>query len=210
MQWFSFDLHTGAAGEYFGELALIDGGLRSASVASLAPCEFFVLERETFLSLLTQSPQLLATTLANLSQAVRATSERVFREALQQQAIRTEMELARYRSLAQMVAGVAHEINTPRGTVNTATSVVKGRLNAPVFAPLAGDPKARAVPNLHIPQSGELVVEVLNPAFTLEQGKPNSVFGPNRTAIVIYAGVDDYKTDPAGNAGGRIACGVIK
>jgi len=138
------DLHTGAAGEYFGELALIDGGPRSASVTSLAPCEFFVLERDTFLSLLTQSPQLLATTLVNLSQAVRATSERVFREAMQQQAIRTEMELARYRSLAQMVAGVAHEINTPLGTVNTATSVVKGRLNAPFFAPLAGDPKASA------------------------------------------------------------------
>ena len=138
------DLHTGAAGEYFGELALIDGGPRSASVTSLAPCEFFVLERDTFLSLLTQSPQLLATTLVNLSQAVRATSERVFREAMRQQAIRTEMELARYRSLAQMVAGVAHEINTPLGTVNTATSVVNGRLNAPFFAPLAGDPKASA------------------------------------------------------------------
>jgi superoxide dismutase, Cu-Zn family len=53
------------------------------------------------------------------------------------------------------------------------------------------------------------VVEVLNPAITLEQGKPNSVFGPNGTAIVIHAGVDDYKTDPAGNAGTRIACGVI-
>jgi Cu-Zn family superoxide dismutase len=66
------------------------------------------------------------------------------------------------------------------------------------------------MPNLHIPQSGELVVEVLNPAVTLEQGKPNSVFGPNGTAIVIHAGVDDYKTDPTGNAGGRIACGVIK
>jgi Cu-Zn family superoxide dismutase len=65
------------------------------------------------------------------------------------------------------------------------------------------------MPNLHIPQSGELVVEVLNPAITLEQGKPNSVFGPNGTAIVIHAGVDDYKTDPAGNAGARIACGVI-
>jgi Cu-Zn family superoxide dismutase len=64
-------------------------------------------------------------------------------------------------------------------------------------------------PNLHVPQSGELVVEVLNPAITLEQGKPNSVFGPNGTAIVIHAGVDDYKTDPAGNAGARIACGVI-
>jgi len=65
------------------------------------------------------------------------------------------------------------------------------------------------MPNLYIPQSGELVVEVLNPAITLEQAKPNSVFGPNGTAIVIHAGVDDYRTDPAGNAGSRIACGVI-
>jgi len=65
------------------------------------------------------------------------------------------------------------------------------------------------MPNLHIRQSGELVVEVLNPEVTLERGKPNSVFGPNGTAIVIHASVDDYKTDPAGNAGGRIACGVI-
>jgi len=65
------------------------------------------------------------------------------------------------------------------------------------------------MPNLHIPQSGDLVVEILNAAITLEKGTPNSVFGPNGTAIVIHAGVDDYKSDPAGNAGSRIACGVI-
>jgi superoxide dismutase, Cu-Zn family len=53
-------------------------------------------------------------------------------------------------------------------------------------------------------------LRVAGVAAALEQGKPNSVFGPNGTAIVIHAGVDDYKTDPAGNAGGRIACGVIK
>jgi superoxide dismutase, Cu-Zn family len=69
-------------------------------------------------------------------------------------------------------------------------------------------PHAGDMPNLHIPQSCELVVEVLNFAVTLERGN-HSVFGPNRTAIVIHAGVDDYKTDPAGNAGGRIVCGVI-
>jgi Cu-Zn family superoxide dismutase len=36
------------------------------------------------------------------------------------------------------------------------------------------------------------------------------VFGPNGTALVVHAGKDDYKTDPTGDAGGRIACGVIE
>jgi superoxide dismutase, Cu-Zn family len=65
------------------------------------------------------------------------------------------------------------------------------------------------MPNLHVPASGELMVDVQNPAITLEKGKPNSVFQEAGTAVVIHAGKDDYKSDPAGNAGDRIACGVI-
>src|SRR4051812_18814889 len=66
------------------------------------------------------------------------------------------------------------------------------------------------MPNLHIPAGGELMVEVLNTAVTLEKGKPNSVFDTDGSAIVIHAGKDDYSTDPTGNAGGRIACGVVQ
>ena len=66
------------------------------------------------------------------------------------------------------------------------------------------------MPNLHIPQSGDLTVEVVNTNITLEKGKPNSVYDADGSAIVIHAGSDDYKSDPAGNAGGRIACGVIQ
>lgn len=65
------------------------------------------------------------------------------------------------------------------------------------------------MPNLHIPTNGELKVEVGNPAITLVVGKPNSVFDADGSAIVIHAGPDDYKTDPTGNAGDRVACGVI-
>jgi len=36
-----------------------------------------------------------------------------------------------------------------------------------------------------------------------------SLFKEGGTALVIHANPDDYKTDPAGNAGARIACGVI-
>jgi len=66
------------------------------------------------------------------------------------------------------------------------------------------------MPNLHIPASGELAVEVLNAAITLEKGKPNSVFDADGSAVIIHAGKDDYKTDPTGDAGGRIACGIIE
>ena len=66
------------------------------------------------------------------------------------------------------------------------------------------------MPNLYIPASGELTVEVLNAAVTLEKGKPNSLFDADGSAMVIHAGKDDYKTDPTGEAGGRIACGVVQ
>jgi Cu-Zn family superoxide dismutase len=65
------------------------------------------------------------------------------------------------------------------------------------------------MPNLHVPASGELVVEIANPAISLVKGQPNSVFDADGSAIVVHAKADDYRSDPAGNAGDRIACGVI-
>jgi Cu-Zn family superoxide dismutase len=66
------------------------------------------------------------------------------------------------------------------------------------------------MPNLTIPASGDLTIDIVNAAVTLDKGKPNSVFKPDGTALVIHAAADDYKTDPTGNAGDRIACGVIE
>jgi Cu-Zn family superoxide dismutase len=74
---------------------------------------------------------------------------------------------------------------------------------------LAGHGHAGDMPNLHVPSTGALEIELVNAAITLEKGKPNSVFAPAGTSIVIHEGEDDYKTDPAGNSGGRIACGAI-
>ena len=48
-----------------------------------------------------------------------------------------------------------------------------------------------------------------NDRVTLEDGKPNSLYANGGTALVIHAKADDMKTDPSGNAGDRIACGVI-
>jgi Cu-Zn family superoxide dismutase len=66
------------------------------------------------------------------------------------------------------------------------------------------------MPNLHIPLSHNVVVEVLNTAITLEKGRQNSVFDSDGSAIIIHASKDDYMTDPTGDAGARIACGVIQ
>jgi superoxide dismutase, Cu-Zn family len=37
----------------------------------------------------------------------------------------------------------------------------------------------------------------------------NSLFTNGGTSLVIHEKADDMKTDPSGNSGGRIACGVI-
>lgn len=64
------------------------------------------------------------------------------------------------------------------------------------------------MPNITIPESGTVQFEVLNTAASLEEGS-NRILDDDGAALVIHAEADDYKSDPAGNAGARIACGVI-
>ena len=64
--------------------------------------------------------------------------------------------------------------------------------------------------DITIPASGDLTTKIVNTDITLEKDKPNSVFHDGGTALVVHANKDDYVTDPTGNAGDRIACGVIK
>ena len=75
---------------------------------------------------------------------------------------------------------------------------------------MSGQGHAGDMPNLHVPQSGDLSIEVLNTAVTLDKGKPNSLFDGDGSTLIIHVKADDYKSDPAGDAGGRLACGVIQ
>ena len=124
------ELRRPGPGESLGELALIDGGARSETAEALTPCQLFALSREAFLAAVPQSPGLLSTVLNNLVDHVRTTTEHLLRAELEQRALRAEMELEKFRALAQMVAGVAHEINTPIGIVNTAASVIRQRIGS--------------------------------------------------------------------------------
>jgi superoxide dismutase, Cu-Zn family len=63
--------------------------------------------------------------------------------------------------------------------------------------------------NIEVGSSGTVKATVMAPSVTLGNGA-NSLFHEGGTALVIHEKADDYKTDPTGNAGGRIACGVIE
>jgi superoxide dismutase, Cu-Zn family len=63
--------------------------------------------------------------------------------------------------------------------------------------------------NITAGTNGAVKMKLVNDRVTLEDGQANSLYANGGTALVIHAKADDMKTDPAGNAGDRIACGVI-
>ena len=70
-------------------------------------------------------------------------------------------------------------------------------------------PHAGDLLNLTVDAKGVGKASLVDPNASLADG-PNSIFHEGGTALVIHADPDDYKTDPAGNSGARIACGVIE
>jgi Cu-Zn family superoxide dismutase len=72
----------------------------------------------------------------------------------------------------------------------------------------ADGPHAGDMPNVHVPDSGKLTIEVLNPLVTL--GAESALLDEDGSSLMLHADADDYTTDPTGHAGGRIACGVIQ
>jgi Cu-Zn family superoxide dismutase len=64
------------------------------------------------------------------------------------------------------------------------------------------------LPNVHVRDDGVLAIEYFTDSVTLGEGD-TTLFDDDGSAIVMHEGADDYQTDPAGDAGSRIACGVI-
>lgn len=64
--------------------------------------------------------------------------------------------------------------------------------------------------NLHAPADGRVTVEQLADGVTLHPHAPHSLFDADGSAVVIHAGADDYESQPSGDAGSRMACGVIR
>jgi superoxide dismutase, Cu-Zn family len=62
--------------------------------------------------------------------------------------------------------------------------------------------------NFKVGENGKAKINMMASSVTLGEGA-NSLFKEGGTALVVHEKADDLQSDPAGNAGGRIACGVI-
>ena len=69
-------------------------------------------------------------------------------------------------------------------------------------------PHAGDLPNIYLPEARFLKTEMLTAGVTLTRGS-RSLFDADGSALVIHIGPDDYRSDPAGVSGSRVACGVI-
>lgn len=69
-------------------------------------------------------------------------------------------------------------------------------------------PHVGDLPNINIDASGAGELDYTSTMLSLTPG-PNNIFDEDGAAIVIHAGMDDEVTDPSGNSGARVACGVI-
>jgi Cu-Zn family superoxide dismutase len=72
-----------------------------------------------------------------------------------------------------------------------------------------GGPHAGDLPDLQADASGQARYDTTTGRVTISDG-PASVFDADGSAIVIHEKPDDQRTDPAGDSGSRIACGVLR
>ncbi|HWA89029.1 MAG TPA: superoxide dismutase family protein [Rhizomicrobium sp.] len=71
-----------------------------------------------------------------------------------------------------------------------------------------GGPHAGDLPNEFAAADGTLHASTIGTMFSLGNGK-KSIFDRDGAAIIVHARADDYASQPAGNSGDRVACGVI-
>lgn len=98
-----------------------------------------------------------------------------------------------------------------------------GRCEAPGFASAGGHfnpdkrqhglqnpqgPHAGDLPNITIEADGSGRLETTTDRVTLGSGA-TSLFDGDGSVLVVHGSPDDFKTDPTGNSGARVACGVI-
>ncbi len=165
------DIDALKSGDFFGEMALLDRQPRSATVVCISPCQLFMLERQAFLRLLLnpKTQYMAVSVFSTLVQRVRVLMEKYFEEELVQRTLQAEMEAERHRALAQMVAGVAHELNTPLGIVKTAVDMIDKRAQNDKLTTSLDDNKAAQTILEEMQEASQLAIRNISRAHSLVQ-----------------------------------------
>lgn len=71
-------------------------------------------------------------------------------------------------------------------------------------------PHAGDLPNLTVAANGMADTTFVHTNISLRRDAPNSLLREGGAALVVHEGPDDYRTDPSGDSGARVACGVIQ
>lgn len=100
-------------------------------------------------------------------------------------------EVAKCEGDFESAGGIHNPLNAKHGFLNEEGA-------------MAGD-----LPNIHASATGDIEVEMLAPFVTITKDSEDTLFDGDGAALIIHEKADDYQTDPHGNAGPRIACGVI-
>lgn len=201
-------------GGSFGEPGLLDPTPRSAMVTATEPSRFFVLSRPAFLAFMAEVPDAMPGLLAGIGTQLRLTQEALFAESVKEHALQAELHAGRYRMLAQLVAGVAHEINTPLGIITTAASILAQDLAdlvcdaGPITGPIEDAIEAAGLISSNLERATRLVERfkslstsqaitvVEDVDLTAVVDDVLALYGPKARAAHLSIEVRDERTDP--------------
>lgn len=120
-------------GQIFGELALLSREPSRVTVTTTMDSDLLTIDRAMLLEMIRSvDPEQVLNIFLVLNEQARIATERGFKVVLSRRMLASQMEAEKQRALTQMVAGVAHEINTPLGIINTAVSIMARELAEPI------------------------------------------------------------------------------
>jgi len=201
-------------GGSFGEPSLLDPAPRSAMVTAAEQCRFFVLSRPAFLAFMSEVPAAMPGLLAGVGTQLRLTQEALFAETVKEHALQAQLHAGRYRALAQLVAGVAHEINTPLGVITTAASFLAEDLGAlvcdagPITGPIEDAMEAARLITSNLEKATRMVDRFkslsTSQAITVEEevdltavvDEVLALYGPKARAAHLSIEVRDERSNP--------------
>lgn len=148
-------------GQGFGEEAVLGGEVSDFTFMAVEDSVVLAVDRAALLEMLrTSTPGQALDMFSALHEQARAVWKREFEDTLSRRTLAAQMEAEKQRALTQMVAGVAHEINTPLNVINTAINIIARDVASPAEMTLqraAGLGEALELAHLNVDRAQQLM-----------------------------------------------------